>query len=62
MLIDEIRLRKGDGDQFEELDSIEAAQGNRVRQIDARGQWKKIQTSDGTVGWVEASAVAAYGA
>jgi tetratricopeptide (TPR) repeat protein len=61
VLVDKISLRSGDGDQFAELYPIEAAQGNRVRQLDARGDWKKIQAGEGKVGWVVASSVEAYG-
>jgi tetratricopeptide (TPR) repeat protein len=47
-----IRMHAGDGEQFDEVASIEAAQGHRVTILANRDKWTQILTDQGQLGWV----------
>ncbi|QDV85854.1 BatD family protein [Planctomycetes bacterium TBK1r] len=52
VLVDHMSLHAGDGEQFDEVVSVDAAQGHRVEVLTHRGVWAQICTTDGHRGWV----------
>ncbi|MCC7335663.1 MAG: BatD family protein [Pirellulaceae bacterium] len=55
-----VRLHSGDGEQFDEVFSIDAAQGHRVEVLARRGSWTQIRTIEGHTGWIPAHAVESF--
>ncbi|HQZ65813.1 MAG TPA: BatD family protein [Planctomycetaceae bacterium] len=47
-----ITLHAGDGDSFESVLSLDAAQGHRVQILTTRGDWTQVKTRHGHVGWI----------
>ena len=47
-----VTLRSGDGEQFNEVATLETTQGQRVKYLDRRGDWAKIETATKQSGWV----------
>ncbi len=57
IVADAVSLRAGDGEQFDEVVSVETAQGHRVEMLGQRGRWSQIRTADGHTGWIESDDV-----
>jgi len=53
VVADEICLRAGDGEQFDEVMSVEAAQGYRLKLLGQRGSWVQVRTASGHTGWID---------
>ena len=47
-----VSLHAGDGEQFDEVFSIDAAQGHPIEVLTRRGTWTQIRTAEGHIGWV----------
>ena len=47
-----VTLHSGDGEQFDEVTTLKTAQGHRVKYLDRRGDWAKIETATKQSGWV----------
>ena len=45
-------LYSGDGEQFNQVVSLDAAQGHRVQILATRGTWTQIKTRHGHTGWL----------
>ncbi|HBN75445.1 MAG TPA: hypothetical protein DD473_06430 [Planctomycetaceae bacterium] len=54
IISDHVSLHAGDGDQFDEVFTVESAQGQRVETLAQRGDWCMIKTTDGHTGWIHA--------
>lgn len=50
-------LHSGDGEQFDTVVSLDAAQGHRVRILTRRGDWMQIKTRQGQTGWLRSQDV-----
>ncbi|MEO8269920.1 MAG: BatD family protein, partial [Aureliella sp.] len=55
-----VSLHAGDGEQFDQVFSIDAAQGHRVEVLAQRGAWTQIRTAEGHIGWIPAHAVESF--
>lgn len=53
VVADGISLRAGDGEQFDEVMSVEAAQGCRLELLGQRGSWAQVRTASGHIGWID---------
>ena len=49
-----VTLHSGDGEQFDAVFSLDAAQGHRVRILTTRGGWARVKTRHGHIGWLPA--------
>jgi tetratricopeptide (TPR) repeat protein len=47
-----VQLHAGDGEQFDEVVTLDEAQGHRVNVLATRGPWAQIRTVHGHTGWV----------
>ena len=47
-------LHSGDGEQFDAVFSLDAAQGQRVEILATRGDWAQVKTRHGHIGWLPA--------
>ncbi len=56
-----VSLHAGDGEQFSQIASIDAAQGHRVEVLGRRGNWTQVRTADGQTGWMPAKDVQQFG-
>ena len=45
-------LHSGDGEQFDQVASLDSAQGHRVQILTHRGDWTQIKTRHGHTGWL----------
>ncbi len=54
----QITLRSGDGSNFKTIANVENADGQSVGIIGQRGEWMRIEASNGKTGWVKASEIA----
>lgn len=54
MAVDSVTLHAGDGDQFDAVFSLDASQGHRVRILTTRGDWARVKTHHGHIGWLPA--------
>ena len=48
-----VRLRSGPGTSYSVIGSV--AKGDRLRLTKSRGEWSKVNTSDGATGWISSS-------
>jgi tetratricopeptide (TPR) repeat protein len=60
IVADSVSIYAGDGEQFEEVVSIDAAQGQRVEVLARRGSWSQVLTTQGHRGWVHLQDVESY--
>ena len=58
IIANNVTLHSGDGKQFDEVATITTAQGHRVKYLDRRGDWAKIETATQQSGWVRSRDVA----
>ena len=56
-----VTLHSGDGQQFDEVATLETSQGHRVKYLDRRGDWAKIETALEQSGWISSSDVEEIG-
>ncbi len=49
-----VTLHSGDGEQFDVVFSVDAAQGHRVQILTTRGDWARVKTHHGHIGWLPA--------
>ena len=59
IVANDVTLHSGDGEQFDEVATIETAQGHRVKYLDRRGDWVKIETCLEQSGWVRSREIEA---
>ena len=52
VVVDEIELKSGDGEQFQTVVNVKASAGKAVSIVGRRAKWRKIQLPDGQVGWL----------
>jgi tetratricopeptide (TPR) repeat protein len=57
IVANDISLHAGDGEQFDEVVSVDAAQGHRVETLGQRGNWTQVRTANGHTGWVHSKDV-----
>lgn len=48
-----VKIHAGDGEQFDAVVTLDAAQGHRVEVLDHRGNWTQVRTVEGHTGWVQ---------
>ena len=53
VVVKNVAILSGDGQQFPEITTLESAQGHRVTVLGQRVDWVQVKTVDGHVGWVE---------
>jgi tetratricopeptide (TPR) repeat protein len=54
IVANETTLHSGDGEQFDAVFSLDAAQGHRVEILATRGEWAQVRTRNGHIGWLPA--------
>ncbi len=52
IVADNVGLHAGDGEQFDKVFSINAAQGQRIEVLAERGDWTQVRTAGNHIGWV----------
>ncbi len=52
IVVNEVNLQAGDGEQFDSVGKLESAQGQRVRILAERGSWFQVRTAAGDEGWI----------
>ncbi len=52
MVTDNVSLHTGDGEEFDSVIILDAAQGHRVEVLGHRGKWSRVRTREGHTGWV----------
>ncbi len=57
---DTLNLYAGDGDLFDVVLLVEAAQGHRVQILETRGDWTRVRTRRGQTGWLPARSVESF--
>lgn len=57
VVVDQLRLFAGEGEQFATTGNIDAAQGQRITVLANRGAWMQIRTASGITGWIIANEV-----
>ncbi len=57
IVADAVSLHEGDGEQFDQVVSVEAAQGHRVEVLGQRGGWTQVRTAGGHIGWIHSNDV-----
>jgi uncharacterized protein YgiM (DUF1202 family) len=57
IVADKVSLHDGDGEQFDIVVSVDAAQGHRVQAFGQRGRWTQVRTANGHIGWVDSKHV-----
>jgi cytochrome c-type biogenesis protein CcmH/NrfG len=57
LVADAVELREGDGQTFDVVHRLEAAEGQAVRILSQRGGWWQVETAAGQTGWLPADVI-----
>lgn len=52
VVAEKLTLRAGDGESFDQVATIENAEGQPMKVLVTRGNWARVQTMQGKVGWI----------
>ena len=55
IVADNTTLHSGDGEQFDQVATLDSAQGHRVQILTHRGDWTQIKTRHGHTGWLRSN-------
>ncbi|MEZ6136268.1 MAG: hypothetical protein R3C53_15340 [Pirellulaceae bacterium] len=54
-----ISIHAGDGEHFDQVATLESAQGQRLELLTTRGRWSQVRAQNGQTGWVKSQSVVA---